>query len=135
MQEWQGNPEDQQGEGTDHAAKGVGEDCASTGTGTLGRTSESLVQHLIQSVEHAANTDDDVAQKPVLRFLVIFGGASLGDFLIWAVSICNDKDTDDGDAHGKDLVKPQFLVEKRNGECICKKSRAVVYGGQVARRC
>jgi hypothetical protein len=112
VEDRQGNPEDEQGKASDETAEGVGEDHAPAGACALRGTGESLVQHLVQTVEHASDPDYDIAQKPVLRFLLCFAHCAVRSlFAFAAIPVRNHQNSYNGNDNRKHLIKPQLIFQ------------------------
>lgn len=144
MQQWQRNPQHRQREHANARAEQVRKNHAAAWTRRLGRTRHALVQDLVEAVQHAADADDQVAQRSVVdvRVWVFLGvtrlaacaAAGLGSMLRRVrVAIRHDQHADDGHGDREHLAPTQPLAEERYGEGVCKKSRAVVDRGQVGR--
>ena len=138
MQQRQRDPQHGERKQPDQAAKRVCEDHALVGRGTLGRAREPLVQHLVQPVQHAADTDDQVPECAVLGLVrrggfVAAGTASRLRAVLRrrGVTIGYHEDAGHGNSDGDDLAGAHLLVQDGDAEGVGEEGGAVVDGGQV----
>lgn len=117
VEEGNRDPEYQHCEEPDAGSEGVGKDHASSRTASLGRTGKFLIQDFVEAIQDAANPDDRVSQRSVVRFMRrrrVFpacASAALGAVFrrLWT-TIGDDEDADDGDGYREHFVDVEFLV-------------------------
>ena len=138
MQEGDWKPQHTQRKGANQTTKEVGENNALVGCGALWRTRKALVQHLVKSIQHTANTNDEVAECAVLSFLrrrrLIAAGATSRFGAVFSgrgVAICDDEDAGNGHGHGNNLACADFFVENGDAEGVGEEGRAIVNGSEV----
>lgn len=136
MENGQRNPENKKGEAPNETAKSVGKDHATAGTRALRRASISLIEHLVQSIEHTANSDNDVSEQSIFCLIMRFADRAICSLLAFVpISIRDDKNPNNRYHDGKHFVKAKLVVEEGYGERIGKEGGAVVDRGQVTGRC
>lgn len=118
MQDWQRDPQNEEGESTDEGTKCVGEDHATSRTTARGRAGEALVEDLIETVEDRTSADNEVPSKTVFglgfrggRGVGVRGGAGVGRDG-GGVAVGDDEDTDDGNEDGEGFVGAEGLFEE-----------------------
>ena len=136
MQDRQRDPQHEEREAADQAPEGHREDHAPPGGGPLGRAGVLLVQHLVQAVQHAPDTDDDVAPRAALHLPVLRAAAAAlgGTGLLGrgGVTVGDDEDAGDRNRDRDGFVDAEFVVQEGDAEGVGEEGRAVVDGGEVA---
>lgn len=124
VQDRERDPEHEHGEQADAAAERVGEEDAPYRRRALGRAGKALVEYLIQPVEHAPDTDDEVAKQACAGGHGVVG--------VTAIPIRHHEHADNGYKNGDRLIEAQLLLEQGYAESVGEKGGAVVNGGEVA---
>lgn len=130
MEDRQRHPKDCESEGANAGTERVGENHSAARGNAVWRASKALVEDLVQTVEHGADADDQVASQALAGFLLVRRIVVSGT----GVAISDNENAGDSDEHSHGLVEAQRLLQQWHREYVGEKRGAVVDCRQVGRR-